>query len=766
MMKIKIESIISKLAITISMVLSCQIVQAAYNPLASYYSTQTGYPSWTNRLKWDNVIDMSSYSNGTTTFEKFENARDLLYAQGGGVLYYPAGNYAFTLPNADSANGRGLMLKKGVVILGQEPTNDKTGIDGTLGLSTVFQFSFQTVDTKVGGVASTGQRPYVWNIIGLTTGNSSEQLKEVNDVGICLVKVDGATLYFGPQLEWGATYATAGSFLSGSVVSTGWKNRTPTGEHYFDTFCGSKTSAANYIGSGSGRLVFGCEFSNCAQDLGNVIDPSKGEWKKNAPNYGYHTYKYGARVGVYGSEVFIANNILSKPTKSFKADMYVNFRKKATPYDDAAIYPRKTIATTLYDYAKTCGIDVNKQQIGVVSATARKSLSTSPYYHKNILIIDNYVYNHGNKGMELSGEWITVKGNKNIRDFLASGDNVYNLSGVPYILTLDGYLASYEIDDNVARAIDLGGKNLWADRNYFNNTGSNPGNDGEGLLCQRHNDIEIFSWALTNNEKGLDGDASYIGGWDVHNFGHLVFKNKIPTGWVGHAKASANVSYATAFVNNESFSLLKDFGNLLDPVITICAKIGINPPTDVVLVKIENGLKITWNDNAQNEIGFRIDRRVKNSNTWSTIAYRPLQSTTLVPANLDGYIGLDQNINAPAWNDYLLSPNTEYDYRVIALDCDENLNGASNIVSYVPVVTSLYSIENSEFESNFFPNPFTSSTKIFLPQGKNIVSVYNLSGQLISKIETTSTDFSFGEELKAGVYMVKVNEQSIKVIKQ
>ncbi|MEI7834360.1 MAG: hypothetical protein WCJ56_14325, partial [bacterium] len=42
------------------------------NAVASNYSGVEGYPQWTNAVKWANVIDMSTYANGKTNFEKFE----------------------------------------------------------------------------------------------------------------------------------------------------------------------------------------------------------------------------------------------------------------------------------------------------------------------------------------------------------------------------------------------------------------------------------------------------------------------------------------------------------------------------------------------------------------------------------------------------------------------------------------------------------------------------------------------------------------------
>ena len=55
------------------------------NPVATFYCDDAGYPGWTDRIAWSNVIDMKVFAKGKTEFERFENARDQLAAQGGGV---------------------------------------------------------------------------------------------------------------------------------------------------------------------------------------------------------------------------------------------------------------------------------------------------------------------------------------------------------------------------------------------------------------------------------------------------------------------------------------------------------------------------------------------------------------------------------------------------------------------------------------------------------------------------------------------------------
>jgi len=114
------------------------------NPVAAYYAPDDGYPAWTGAIKWGNVVNMRQYSRGRTEFEKFENARDELAAKGGGVLYYPAGTYDFSEGPFDGPQGRGLMLRSGVIIRGAAPPREKANpLHGRLELPTRFVFGFK-----------------------------------------------------------------------------------------------------------------------------------------------------------------------------------------------------------------------------------------------------------------------------------------------------------------------------------------------------------------------------------------------------------------------------------------------------------------------------------------------------------------------------------------------------------------------------------------------------------------------------------------------
>jgi hypothetical protein len=144
------------------------------NPVATFYDGPEGYPAWTSGMRWSQVIDMSQYHKGKTNFEKFENARDELAASGGGVLYYPAGTYDFSDGPFDGPDGRGLMLKSGVVIRGEAPVGKPLAArDGRLPLKTKFVFGFQK---KAGG-----EVPRDWNFIGLMPSRDKGPASVQND---------------------------------------------------------------------------------------------------------------------------------------------------------------------------------------------------------------------------------------------------------------------------------------------------------------------------------------------------------------------------------------------------------------------------------------------------------------------------------------------------------------------------------------------------------------------------------------------------------
>ena len=611
------------------------------NPVATYYPGPEGYPAWTDGVHWANVIDMSQYGRGATDFEKFENARDELAAKGGGVLYYPAGTYDFSKGPFDGPDGRGLMIKSGVVIRGQAPSADADARSGKLTLGTKFVFGFQKKGVDEARRYG-GDVPRDWNLVGLAL-RDGEQLGDVRDVGICWVHLAGATVFFGPQLKWGPTWGTAGGWKS-KYVKKVWKDRVPDGTSPFDPLLGAPLGEGNFIGVGRGRLVFGCVLEDAAV-LNDCFEEGNGPSS-------FYAYKFGPRIGVCGSRVLVANNLLPISTRNFKyaQTTRLTYAGKGNAMRLGDFVPDTEI---LFDYGKTGGIEVNKQ-----SGAFGGGLDA-----EGVVVRDNWVFNHGHRGFHVAGNWVTIAGNRNERLFLKGGADVYGL-GPGWTLTLDGNLRSSPggngaISDNLSRAFDLAGRQLWIDHNTFNNTGSDPGNDGEGILCQLHGGTHLTGWAITHNrhERGK-GAAGYLGAWDVDIRGCLIAWNET-AGWVGFVNVSKHDVVDCAVVANKG--KLNATG---ENVITECPKVAPAAPKDVTASLYDkDAVRVAWADASDGEVGFRVDRSLDGGKTWTAIAYRPLHQKRTDP-------------DALAWVDFTAPPGKALRYRVAAIDCKDNDAGA------------------------------------------------------------------------------------------
>lgn len=79
------------------------------NAIAAFYGKEA-YP-WSDRLPWGCVYNIKDFP-GETSDRQFEQAKAAALAQGGGVIYFPAGTYEF----ADD-----LILDDGIIVRGETP---------------------------------------------------------------------------------------------------------------------------------------------------------------------------------------------------------------------------------------------------------------------------------------------------------------------------------------------------------------------------------------------------------------------------------------------------------------------------------------------------------------------------------------------------------------------------------------------------------------------------------------------------------------------
>jgi hypothetical protein len=651
---------------TATVAVACADQAPTDNPVATFYGGDAGYPGWTDQFVWANAIDMKAFTDGATEFERFEKARDRLAVRGGGVLYYPAGTYDFSDGPFDGPGGRGLMLPSGVVIRGETPRGKPLATSGELDLPTKFVFGFKHRSNAVDvGRSIKPETPRDWNLIGLSPG-PGKRISDVQNVGVAWVHLVGGVVYFGPDIAWGKTWGTAESWKS-AYVKRKWADRRPDGTHPWDPFAGGGKETA---GIGSGRLIFGCKLEHAAV-LNDAVKMGRPDYPNGFGEDGFYMHKFGARIGAYGNHVFVANNCL--PMSRGRNFKYRQTTRRTFPDGKGNSMgfdpPHET--TVFFDYNKTVAVQVNKTMLGLTKSSPTGKAGAG-FFAEDVVVIDNHVYNNGHKGFDISGNWVTIARNHNERTMLREGKDPEGIGG--WELTLDGHLESSPggngaISDNLSRAFDLAGRNVWVHKNTYNNLGSDPGNDGEGILCQAHGGSQIFSWAITCNrhDKG-DGETGYIGGWNVDTAGALFGWNVLP-GSVGLAAGKDRQSTDLAFVGNRAGGGVKAMaGAQVGDVGGELAK----PEQVRAGAYKKTGIAITWTDASDNEAGFRIDRKV-NGGPWTAIAYRPPR----IQGDKD---------NPQVWIDFLAPPGRQLVYRVVAVNSRDNDQGASDPAAPVSLI--------------------------------------------------------------------------------
>jgi hypothetical protein len=766
------------------------------NPIADFYNGAEGYPVWVNDIKWSNVITMTNQTSGAANFAEFKAQRDILYAQGGGVLYYPAGTYIFDIP--DGANGEGLMLKKGVVIVGAIPATDKVAVTGkntgtgtadlaNHGLSalpTKFKFTRRASEFSV-----TDSIPKMWNCIGQKKGASETSLGQNSLMGVAWIEMEFGYIYFGMDAEtpaggsgWATTWATAAGYTGGAGKQlNGWDLRKPDGTHFMDPFSGVNSWGGNKSVVPSKIFVFGVKMSNSTPPNYVCNRIKQAKWKHE--NGGW---RFGARIGIDAKHVFVANNVIEIPTAAF------GYQAPTSANSGTTVASWKWL---VYDYANAIGIDINKS---LLSGFNNRCLVNQQegFYEPNVIVRDNWVYNHGNKGIEVAGTWVVVKGNVNYRHHLGLSSPYANVTTDQLHYAMDGwnYSTAETSSDLMARFVDYGGHNVWFDDNRWCGTGSK-GNDGEGILSQRNNGIEVYSVAITNNKQANlnNGEAGYIGPYDVYVVGLFQGWNNI-MGSVGAkiCTAAGKPNYGQDIANIENFGL---DGVTPSPIECGMASVNTavltepqdwqsgcttNDPTIPVISKLlynatTSAVEIEWSDVA-NETAYRVDRRKAGTTEWNTIAFRPRSETNKAndviltqPGANYGSTGLDarsfplqvNTINKCNWQDYT-AVNGNYEYRVAAIKCTNN-DATFATAAHEINITAIYSTSAVVIPMSVHPNPIknTATVSFNLARGLSAnISLVDMNGKTIKEIGTKLTNTTeFGtENIANGMYFLRLTD--------
>ncbi len=187
--------------------------------------------------------------------------------------------------------------------------------------------------------------------------------------------------------------------------------------------------------------------------------------------------------------------------------------------------------------------------------------------------------------------------------------------------------------------------------------------------------------------------------------------------------------------------------------VTLTKQNPVADPTNLVLNENPKGtINLTWNDNATNETGYRIERKTLPSGSWNQIG--------------------TVNANVTAYADNTVASETQYTYRVAAYSTSTE-SEYSQEVTIKTIATSVEdagSIPSDYLLLQNYPNPFNPSTVIRydLPRESRVkIYVYTMLGKLVAVLKNDvqsegQYELRFDESHQAsGIYIVKIIAESI-----
>jgi hypothetical protein len=298
---------------------------------------------WTGKLKWDTVVDASALP-GDTADAKFAAAQEAVLAKGGGVVYFPAGTYAFT---------KDIVLKGGVILRGADPVGVTDAKQD--GYDPPTKFEFPKYVPKFEGTGT----PIDTAFMGIKVSDPAAD----SDCGVVNVSINRGHIHFADA---------------------------PVRDKDGDKLTDAK--------AGRNRIVFGCVLRNAAQ-----ADPAVPDAKIGQHPWQRHTYRFGSAVEVRVSEnALVANNRMPKSgDDDFTHPEYVLPGKKK---GETETLRNKVV----FDYDNRPGIAVNDYGIGGQGGQGPDGTpETHPWgFRKGLVIRDNFIYCSGRCAITFTGDGV------------------------------------------------------------------------------------------------------------------------------------------------------------------------------------------------------------------------------------------------------------------------------------------------------------------------------------------------------------------------
>lgn len=452
------------------------LAQPTDNPYRSKYLPTASNLHWTDTLKWNNIVNVSTFgaipNDGTSDLAATRQAIDAAAAAGGGIVFFPAGTYNFE----DS-----LLLKSGVVLRGETPTVSEAR-DTTYRLKSKLEFPAYVFDTTANNGAGYDVKQ-AFKFIA--------QVPNAHDIGVVNLDINRARIVFQPW-EWQQ---------------------------------GQNTRSITYypIDTVYNVLVMGIRNNNTAISSPSVPDPVHKPWQR-------FSWRFAANISVFVSFNGVVNNnrLNDSTTDNFNQPGYITNTRAGVTCQP--LMPDGS--STAFSYTDHYGIALNRCKLkrtgprtnaagtgplsgyGVYPSIPLATPEEEPsLYATGNEVIGNWIFKTMRVGIWAAGNGLRIE-NNTTRD----------LSGKKAYLAPDGVGCLQPIGPTFEhRGIDFSGwkvrvlnNDIEVNQSFYGRYGTT---DGEGILLQEvgggttANDIVISG----NTIKGTNGLVSLFKIGDINN---------------------------------------------------------------------------------------------------------------------------------------------------------------------------------------------------------------------------------------------------------
>lgn len=753
------------------------------NPYLSFYPDVNHH--WSQQINWHNIHSITEYT-GATWDDQLDNAQADLASQGGGIIYFPAGEYQFK---------EDINLKSCIILRGATPTNQNATVNNFAPPTRFIFPKYNHTETDTGGDVSTAFKRIrsEFNYYGLKTTMPKDTIR---NTGLVYIDINRANLIFHP-------------------------------------------SYVNYIPSGSGSsnvipcymenvIIFGIRNNNVAFPIPFIPNDYQNEWQR-------WPWRYIANLDALAQKnLTICNNRFNDFTNNTSNPISNDhFDQNGYIVKDLNTSENDTImdgSKARFEYTNHYGLVANRFYnyytlenghfssgdlliIGDYAAEISDSNDTPALFYKNVEIKNNYMYNTQQVAFFVAGMGMVIKDNvikdKPDKKQWISRSGYYNIS-------YDAYLEN--------RGIDFSGTDIRIENNdvqvystQFKNSAYSS-NDGEGIMIQeccggsKPNEIHI------RNNK-LEGNNAYIGLYKTRDIQHVeIEKNNMGSKNI-YVNANTNNNNHTCFdvhiKNNYNVGNITLRGDLYGDSCSIKGNIGTGSIDANCYVTVEDNTGLTYTDcvtlpgdtlpdstcftfDGTEYCSPNMDKAIylcleengfpeMKFNNADTIFIDNNQTITLNPeiisSSVDSFCLLQNRENIGCYNkaqpiDVFINKKGSTFFRMQAFGCSVNMFPKYQYSAPVCVINNSYDItklQNPYAEETvkrrsvkISPNPSNGLFRI--KQAKHIsnLTIYTPKGQIIKKISSHGTTNKFDlSSFPKGIYFVRIeNTQGNTVVKK